>query len=719
MLVRYYIITLLFIIAPTIFGFGQENTDSLIKVLGNTKIDTSRSVVLNKLSRSYRNTDYDKSLQYAEEALDISRKANFDRGMSDALINLGMVYYRQHEFDRSMIHLNKAYAIYEATNNQLGIATYFSSIGDIHSARQEYGQAKECYERALKMYEELQNIQGIIHANNSMGHTYSTTEKYDQAMTHYLRSLNFAQKINDKKEIANCYINVANMLNAQSDIVNAIKYLQKSVRIFEEVQDSYNMGVCYNNIAANYIYLDSINQAMTYLDKSLAIYIKLDDKKGQAACYLNMGVISSKSNRHKEAIKYYKSALALNELLNDRRRIAVCLANMTISWLKTGNYTKVITQSERGLAIANEMKLTSLQSMFYENLSACYDSLKLYEDAFKYHKLFKQANDSLLNSENRQLVLEMEAKYQNERKEIEISNLTKDNQLQQVQIAKNRNRMVSLVVISILILILTIVFYRLYELKVKSETALKELNATKDKFFTIIAHDIKNPLSAYRSVTKMLTTSFYELSEQKKLEHIRGIHKSSENLYNLFQNLLQWSTSQSGSLRFKPQQLDPAVLAYKSVVALQETADKKNIQIDLAIKPGLYAYGDVNMVSTIFTNLISNAIKYSHRDSTIIINSMETGSFIQLGVVDGGIGISKEDTGKLFRVDVDHKTIGNSEEKGTGIGLILCMEFVTRNGGKLWVQSNLGEGSAFYFTLPKELVKVGDKAGEYNIAHHG
>jgi len=727
-LLRNLIITLLLIGVPEIYGLGQENTDSLIKVLGQTKIDTSRSTVLNKLSRSYRNTDYNKSLEYAQEALDIAQKANFQKGTADALINIGMVYYRQHEFDKSMEYLNKAYTIFQTTKNNLGIATYFSSIGDIYVSRQDYAQAKQNYERALKMYDELQNIKGIIHANNSIGHTFSTTENYDQAMTHYLKSLSFAQKLNDKKEVANCYINVANMLNAQSDNINAIKYLQKSVSIFEQVNDSYNMGVCYNNIAANYIDLDSINQAMAYLDKSLAIYIKLDDKRGQAACYLNMGIISSKSNQHLTAIKYYKSALKLNEQLNDRRRIAVCIANMTISFLKTGKYNEAIANSEKGLAIADEMKLTSLQSMFYQSLSSSYDSLKLYEQAFKYHKLFKQASDSVLNSENRKLVLEMEAKYQNERKEIVISNLTKDNELQQVQIEKNRNMMVFLAVISVLVLILSIVFYRLYDLKRKSETALKELNATKDKFFTIIAHDIKNPLSAYRSVTKMLTTSFYELSEQRKLEHIRGIHKSSENLYNLFQNLLQWSTSQSGSLQFKPQQLDLAVLAYKSVATLQESADKKNIQLQLDIKPGIYAYGDINMVSTIFTNLISNAIKYSHPDSSITINSTETGQFIQVGVIDSGIGISKEDTGKLFRVDVDHKTIGNSEEKGTGIGLILCMEFVTRNGGKLWVLSETGRGSAFYFTLPKELAKMNDKAGltkmadkagvVYNVAHH-
>lgn len=279
-----------------------------------------------------------------------------------------------------------------------------------------------------------------------------------------------------------------------------------------------------------------------------------------------------------------------------------------------------------------------------------------------------------------------------------------------------------LAVVIFLIFILFVVFYRLYELKLKSskllaqkneelelmnrtlsdsELELKELNATKDKFFTIIAHDIKNPLNAYRSVTKMLTNSFYELSEQQKLEYIRKIYISSENLYNLFQNLLQWSTSQAGTIQFKPQEIDLGIIAFRAVALLQESADKKNITVDLNLKTDTYAYGDIHMVSTIIVNLLSNAIKYTRPAGNIILSASDATKLIKISVIDNGIGISKEDMEKLFRVEVDHKTIGDSEEKGTGIGLILCKEFVSKNGGEIWVESEFGKGSTFNFTLPK------------------
>jgi signal transduction histidine kinase len=487
------------------------------------------------------------------------------------------------------------------------------------------------------------------------------------------------------------------------------------------------MGVCFNNIAANYINLDSLDQAMKFLGKSLQIYIGLDDKKGQAACYLNMGIVSDKNKEYSKAKNYYLSALKINEALFDKYRITTCLANLSISYLNLKDYGAVIESSERGLKIAKEINVFDAQRVFYKSLATTYDSLGNYKKAYEYYRFFKQVDDSLASAENRKQVLELEARYNTEKKGIEISNLTKDINLQSIKLENNRNLLIFSIVIIFLVLILLLVFYRLYTLKLNSsrllaqkneelekmnqtlsdsEATLKELNATKDKFFTIIAHDIKNPLSAYRSITKMLANSFYELSEQQKLEYIRGINRSSENLFELFQNLLQWSTSQSGTMQFKPQEIDLGILAFKAVTLLQEGAAKKNIQIALNVKTDTYAYGDINMVSTVLTNLLSNAIKYSNDGGSVKITASDTGKFIQIAVSDNGIGITREDIEKLFRVEIDHKTIGDSEEKGTGIGLILCKEFVSRNGGEIGVESEFGKGSTFHFTLPKELVKT-------------
>jgi signal transduction histidine kinase len=158
-------------------------------------------------------------------------------------------------------------------------------------------------------------------------------------------------------------------------------------------------------------------------------------------------------------------------------------------------------------------------------------------------------------------------------------------------------------------------------------------------------------------------------------------------------------------MQFKPQEIDLGIIAYKAATILQESADKKNIEIEMNIKTDTYALGDINMVSIVFVNLLSNAIKYTKPGGSINVSAVDSGNYIKIVVADNGIGMVKEDIEKLFRVEIDHKTIGDSEEKGTGIGLILCKEFVSRNGGEIWVESEYGRGSAFNFTLPKDLVK--------------
>ena len=705
---------------------GQQKADSLRNILSSPIHDTTRVIVLNQLCVTYRSQDIKKALKYGEEGLALAKKNNFKKGIATSLSNIGLAWYRQREFEKAKSFLDESYKIFKILEDNKGIANYYTAIGDIYSQQQLDDDALKSYNQAIDIYRKINLPVAIIRTTNSIGQTFYIREKYGKAMEYYLKALNYAEKSSEEKEVANAYINVANVLNAQSDYKNAIQYLTKSLRYFEQTGDKYNMGVCYNNIAANYINQDSLAQSLKFLDKSLQIYIGLKDKKGQAACYLNIGIVSDKNEDYQKAINFYNSALKINEFLKDKYRITTCLANLTISYLKLKEYNAVIQASEKGLKIARELNAFSIQRIYYDNLASTYDSLKNYKLAYENYKLLKQVDDSIFNIEKRKQVLELEAKYQSEKKEIQISNLTKDIKLQSIQLEKKRNLQWFLVVVSVLVFILSIVFYRLYALKLNSsrllaqknqelevlnhtlsgsEAALKELNATKDKFFTIIAHDIKNPLSAYRSVTKMLANSFFELSEQQKLEYIRGINKSSENLYELFQNLLQWSTSQSGTMKFKPQEIDMGIIAYKAVAVLQESADKKNIQVDMNVKTDSYAFGDINMVSSVMVNLLSNAIKYTKPGGSISVNSSDSGNYIRMAVIDNGIGITKEDINKLFKVEIDHKTIGDSEEKGTGIGLILCKEFVSRNGGEIWVDSEYGKGSTFYFTLPKDLVK--------------
>ncbi len=229
---------------------------------------------------------------------------------------------------------------------------------------------------------------------------------------------------------------------------------------------------------------------------------------------------------------------------------------------------------------------------------------------------------------------------------------------------------------------------------------LKELNATKDKFFSIIAHDLKSPLNHLLGLSEIL---------QKELESDRTndvimlanlINESAKSGRLLLENLLEWSRSQTGSMNFNPEILNLEKLTNEAIELNENNANQKNISIKSNIKSGAIAYADGNMIKTILRNLISNSIKFTMKGGEIILKARKAKNVVTYSVKDNGIGIKSDDIKKLFRIDINQNTIGQSKEKGTGLGLILCDEFIQINGGTIWVESIFEKGSTFKFSLP-------------------
>jgi len=236
---------------------------------------------------------------------------------------------------------------------------------------------------------------------------------------------------------------------------------------------------------------------------------------------------------------------------------------------------------------------------------------------------------------------------------------------------------------------------------------LKDSIDAKDKFFSIIAHDLKGPFNAIIGFSDILTSEWNEFLEEEKLHFIKNIHSSAKNTFQLLENLLEWSMTQTGKMAFMPQSMDLSVISNEIVILLRAQAEKKHIRIFSAINFRTLVLADENMVKTIFRNLISNAIKFTPPGGQIKIFSKDFQAdshkpeMVQVCIVDSGIGIAEETLPKLFRIDEKTRTQGTAEERGTGLGLILSRELVEKNGGKIWVESELHKGSQFCFTLPK------------------
>lgn len=239
------------------------------------------------------------------------------------------------------------------------------------------------------------------------------------------------------------------------------------------------------------------------------------------------------------------------------------------------------------------------------------------------------------------------------------------------------------------------------ELKVNERTKqLSEIVATKDKFFSIIAHDLKNPFNALMGFSSLLIDNFDDYNDEEKLDLIQTMSDASENAYKLLENLLEWSRSQTGSLKREPEEIRIDTITNDTIAVLENAALNKKISLHTSVSDNLIAFADANMITTVIRNLISNSIKYTLSGGEIKIYSSIENKMIKMTIEDNGVGIREQDLDKLFRIDVNFSTNGTSSEPGTGLGLILCKEFVEQNGGKIWAESELGNGSKFNFTLP-------------------
>lgn len=229
---------------------------------------------------------------------------------------------------------------------------------------------------------------------------------------------------------------------------------------------------------------------------------------------------------------------------------------------------------------------------------------------------------------------------------------------------------------------------------------LELLNATKDKFFSIIAHDLKNPFASLIGASDFLVNSSGELSKDQLYNFHTIINNSARQGYRLLENLLEWSRMQTGSIAWKPKQVDLWDLVNEVVNLLTGSAEQKQISLEAKIDENLTAFIDANMINTVVRNLISNAIKFTPKGGKIIVESKLLNDFIEISVTDNGVGIDSDKIDKLFKIGESVVGIGTEHETGTGLGLILCKEFVEQHKGKIYLKSELGKGSVFTFTLP-------------------
>jgi signal transduction histidine kinase len=610
---------------------------------------------------------------YYKKAIDISSESGEEELIIKSERALASFYESTNNFSESLIHYKIVLDLAEKSEDKPLIADISIKIANINSMISKYNQSLESNLKALEIYKELDNQKGIAESLHN---------------------------------ISIIYFYILNFSKAQ-------EYNFKALDIFRKLRDTDGIAKSYSNIAMIYNSLDSLDKAVEFNNKALHLMEKTGNKKGIANIYTNLGIALRKKKEYDKSLSYLFKALDSFDSETNRRSRIIVLAAIGSVYYSMSDYTNALKYCDEGFELSGISQYPDLLAYIYNLYSDIYLKLGNYEKAYSYETKFSTIKDSIFNESNRNKISELEVKIETEQK-------SKENELLQ---KTNRLQLILLVVSIVLALIIAIVLYSRYRTKKKANklleeknkliteqkdnleilnTELNEANAAKDKFFSIMAHDLKSPLWWLKNVTDLLSSKYDELSKDKIIEITKTLDESAQTSLHLVENLLQWSRSQTGRIEFQPETVNMSSVFKHIMGQHQPYAAEKNIEIETNINENSVLVADKNMLYSILRNIISNAIKFTPKGGKINIDYYQSDNDYIISVKDTGVGIEADKIDKIFRIDVQTTSLGTAKEQGTGIGLILTKEFVQKHGGKLTVDSKPGEGSTFTVTIPKK-----------------
>ncbi len=579
-------------------------------------------------------------------------------------------------------HENALNSCYEAENNAKAqgfteelILTKLA-IADIHSQIGNNTKALDYQLDAYRLSDSISNqkLNAIVLDNEAR--SYILLKEYEKAELSLKKALKIA-KMNDLVEIeaetnmlfGDLYTNALN-----HDL--ALQHYREAHESFIKLKQDINVAIALFKIGHCYLLLDQPEESFSNHLNALAIRNRIKDRKGLSESYNEIGLL--------------------------------CLEN--------SEYRRAISNLRLGLSNAEMINSNTLMQESYDYLCQSYMGLGDYDNAQMYKNKYVGISELIYSEASERVIQEINNQNEIAKREQQIKTLKESSDLIEQKLSVSKKFIFTLVLLLTVLAIFAFFIIRSYREKrrineelqrinnkvTKQNIELSELNSTKDKFFSIIGHDLKGPLNSLTSFSQLLINHTASLSEEEIRTIAKDLDKSLKNLYELLENLLGWARSQTGRLEIKPATFNISEAIKENIRLLSKAALNKKIKIEMMVDDSLEVFADSNSVKTVIRNLISNAIKFTKESGVISIYVDEWKDSVEIGVHDTGVGMSQDVMDKIFDISSKHSTLGTNKEKGTGLGLILCKEFIERNNGKLSVESTVGQGSTFKFTLPKK-----------------
>ncbi len=705
---------MLFIVLIILFPFAHiaqasevEKSEQLILSLEdgllNEDSDSARVSILLEISKLIGQGDKDKSIKYASQAFELSKKSKDESLIYKSVSNLGDLQCDIYQYERALKSWSTALISSMKMNDFEKRINSYTKLGDISRVKGDFSNAVNYYILGLKTAKASKIDSSIALINFKLGRVHFVSENYDAAMESFNNALTIYLSLENYYMIARLRFEMANLYLQTGDIKKAKENYILSNHLSKYFKDKAETAYLYERLGSLYYMQDSLLVSLDYFTAALGISISLSNPRLNAVINNGIGTLSLKMEEYNEAKKYFLKALSYSLKSADK----------------------------------------NIELNIYDNLSSCYKLLTDYKKALLYKEKYIQLRSSMFSTEKAKIIENSLARHKTEEKEIENELLRKDKKILSLENSEQKYIGNFIIVVASIVLIIAIFLFRNNKIKQKinnelsqknsqiekqrsmleklndelvgrneeielinlnlmeSESQLIEANCSKDKFFSLMAHDIKNPISGFILSTDLLANYYNKLEKDEILIKIKKINFTAIKLRDLLDNILTWARTQSGTIEFNPEKVEIKCLAKDVCDLLKENARHKNITLKNEILNEEFALVDKYMIETVIRNLVSNAIKFTSEGGLVRLFSEHSGDLIIISCQDNGVGIPSNKIGDLFSITSQYTTRGTFNESGTGLGLIMCKDFVEKNAGHLSLVSKVGEGTKFSFSLKR------------------
>ena len=651
--------------------------------------------------RTLQYADYNnlsKALEVIEKSINLNDKISRVDRINNLIAKGNLYLYNFRDRKQAQEIFEQAQEINLSLAEKDRIIACYSLLGNIYRRIGKIEKAKEYYQitvdigkrRNERMYPALIGL-GIISKNSG---------DYTSALSYYIDALKEMEKVNSRNQDV-ALKNIGNLFNSQGDFVKAEEYFNKLLDFGQESKRKDVVIVGHISLGTAFGQQEKIEKAEYHFQEAIRLSKEGNYLPLLLKSYTFIADLYNEVHRYDEAFSALTKALELSKE-QPQTKTGAAIMNYTAGsvFLQKGQYNKAEKYLKASLEFAKSFNNKERLKYAEVGLATLYEKQAKFANALKHFKNFHFINDSLTTDVKNEQIAEIETKYETDKKEAENKTLLATNQF----IAKqNQQYKIGAGILTGLLALLGYFFIQLR--KTRNQLAaqnqqLKDLNATKDKFFGIIAHDIRSPITALDGVSEQMNY-YLEKDDKAKLNRLADrIDTTAKRLTSLLDNLLNWALLQTGMIPYNPKSVNIQTVAQENIDLFQPVAEAKNIKLNNEISAASPVFSDESALQTIIRNLVNNAIKFTPKGGEVSISTEEKGNKIFIKINDTGTGIAADKLEKLFSLE-KQSSKGTAGEKGSGLGLMLCKELVELNKGTIQAISELGKGSSFVFSLPK------------------